>query len=95
MSKPSQEVVTLMRTAWALNLYNNDSSYSRLFDSLMSKFETKPVLFEYIYEQIKYNMFELKAVSLQAEEFLRLVTLSSIAEEFDNSLQQELRCLLS
>lgn len=87
------EVAVLMKTALYLNLYSTDWSYSNLFDSLMDKAEKNFVLLDYIYERMKINMFEKKAIQEQVKELKRLFKLTSITQEFDKSLKQELKCL--
>ena len=93
MNKIPNEVVVLMNTALYLNLYKTDWSYSNLFDSLMDKAEKNKVLLEYTFEQVKQNMFDREPISYQIKELKRLFLLTSISQEFNNSLQQELKCL--
>lgn len=96
MSKVSQEVVILMNTAFHLELWPNvkeRTDYSKLFDSLMTKAEQSKALLSYIYETIKSNMFELKDITFQRKEYLRLINLNSLTEEFNNDLKKELKCL--
>lgn len=86
-------ITVLMNTAKELKTYTTDSAYARLFDSLMCKMENQFPLFEYIYEQVKFNMFELVDIEVQKEEFIRLINLDSLEGEFNNSLNQYLQCL--
>lgn len=96
MSEVRKEVTVLMNTAFHLELWPNTQErkdYSRLFDSLMEKAEKQKVLFEYIYESVKRNMFELKAIAFQKQEYLRLISLTCISQEFSNDFNHYLQCL--
>jgi hypothetical protein len=95
MSKVPKEVTILMNTAFQLNLFKNQDNYVILFDSFMDKFEKQKVLFEYIYERVKQNMFDMKAIPDQVKEFNRLIRLHSIEQEFNNELKNNLPCLES
>ncbi len=89
--KHLNQLTVLMNTAQFLEIYKDIEKYklncySDLFDSLMFKKQYQYPLFEYIYEQVKFNMFELVNIDLQKEEFIRLVNLTSLEQEFNHSL---------
>lgn len=92
-----KKIAILMNTAQMLQIHDVESHknefYSKLFDSLMNKMENKVILFDYVYESVKTNMFDLVDLQLQKEEFIRLVNLESLENEFNYSLNEYLSCL--
>lgn len=92
-----KKIAILMNTAQMLQIHDvenyKNEFYSKLFDSLMNKMENKVILFDYIYESVKTNMFDLVDLQLQKEEFIRLVNLESLENEFNYSLNEYLSCL--
>lgn len=92
-----KKITILMNSAQMLQIHEVESHkeefYSKLFNSLMNKMEKQPILFDYIYESVKTNMFDLVDLTLQKEEFIRLVNLESLENEFNYSLNDYLSCL--
>lgn len=91
-NKVPNEVVALINASLQLNLYKStDLSYGNLFDSLMYKYENSKVLFDYIFEQFKTNMFDKRPIAYQKKEMKRLFDLNILFGEFDRSIKQELK----
>lgn len=83
------KVEVLMRVAFELEKVNSKIvSNGVLFDNLMNKLEFYPVILDYIYEQVKFYIFEKVSIEAQAEEFLRLISITNLKDEFNNNLQQ-------
>lgn len=89
------KVVILMRVALELGIFpdidkkiTGKTVLCKLFDNLMDKSEKQSVLFDYIYVTVKEHIYSKVPIQEQKKEFIRLVNLNNIEQEFQTNLEQ-------